>query len=89
MKSGSYRISPEYLLEAIEYNRTYGIFGEVFFFYEGLREDNNTLAQVLRQNPYSQVVAFPSLSDLNQPRISKKVVPSIWQQLLGLLRNLV
>ncbi|ARV58522.1 hypothetical protein BZZ01_07590 [Nostocales cyanobacterium HT-58-2] len=87
MKVSSYRISPEYLLQAIEYNRACGIFGEVFFFYEGLREDNDALAKVLRKGPYVQFAAFPSLSDLNQARVSKKVSSSIWQQLLSFLRN--
>ncbi|MBV9390138.1 MAG: family 10 glycosylhydrolase [Chroococcidiopsidaceae cyanobacterium CP_BM_ER_R8_30] len=48
IKLGSYRISPEYLLQAVEYNRSCGIQGEVFFFYEGLREDNNALGKVVR-----------------------------------------
>ena len=54
MKSGTYRISPDYLLQAIAYNRSRGIQGEVFFFYEGLREDNDALAKVLRSGAYSQ-----------------------------------
>ena len=48
LKLGSYRISPEYLLQAIQYNRSRGIQAEVFFFYEGLREDNNVLGKVLQ-----------------------------------------
>lgn len=48
VKLGSYRISPEYLLQAINYNRSRGIQGEVLFFYEGLREDNDALGKVLR-----------------------------------------
>ena len=48
LKLGSYRISPDYLLQAIEYNRYRGIQGEVFFFYEGLRENNDALGKVLR-----------------------------------------
>ncbi len=50
IKIGSYRISSDLLLQAIAYNRSCGILGEVFFFYEGLRQDNNALAQVLRHN---------------------------------------
>ncbi|HEY9783358.1 MAG TPA: family 10 glycosylhydrolase [Leptolyngbyaceae cyanobacterium] len=50
IKIGSYRISSDLLLQAIAYNRSCGISGEVFFFYEGLRENNNTLADVLRHN---------------------------------------
>ncbi|KYC43566.1 hypothetical protein WA1_10940 [Scytonema hofmannii PCC 7110] len=89
MKVGSYRISPEYLLQSIQYNRTLGILGEVFFFYEGLRENNNALAQVLRQDSYSQVATFPSLSDLNRGRVIEKPSFSVFQKLLGFLKNLI
>ncbi|MUG94478.1 family 10 glycosylhydrolase [Scytonema sp. UIC 10036] len=88
MKVGSYRMSQEYLLQSIQYNRTLGILGEIFFFYEGLRENNNALAQVLRQSPYSQCAAFPSLSDLNRGRVIKKPSFSVFQKLLGFLKNL-
>lgn len=50
IKIGSYRISSDLLLQAIAYNRSCGISGEVLFFYEGLRENNNALADVLRHN---------------------------------------
>lgn len=53
----SYRITPEHLLQVIEYNRSCGIQGEVFFFYEGLRDDNDALAKVLRSGPYAQPVS--------------------------------
>ncbi|GAB1545205.1 family 10 glycosylhydrolase [Scytonema sp. NUACC21] len=88
MKVGSYLISPEYLLQAIEYNRTHSISGEVFFFYEGLRENNNALAKVLRLGPYAQFAVFPSLSKLNQGKVSKKPF-SVWQRLVGFLKNLI
>ncbi|NMG10504.1 family 10 glycosylhydrolase [Brasilonema sp. UFV-L1] len=88
MKIASYRISSKELLQAIEYNRTCGISGEVFFFYEGLREENNILAEVLRKGPYAQSATFPSLSDLNQSTMIKKVF-SVGQQLLRFLINLV
>lgn len=58
MKVGSYRMSPELLLQTIQYNRDRGLNGEVFFFYEGLREDNNALANVLKQGPYAQAAPF-------------------------------
>ncbi len=70
MQVGSYRISSDELLQAIEYNRTCGIPGEVFFFYEGLRKDNNALGQVLRKGPYAQSASFPTLNDLNQENIT-------------------
>ncbi len=82
MKLGSYCISPEYLVQAIEYNRQLGIQGEVFFFYEGLRQNNNTLAQVLRNGPYAKFASFPTLSDLSGGSVGNKRSSSIWQKLL-------
>lgn len=56
VKIGSYRISVDELLKAIDYNRCHGILGEVFFFYEGLREQDDELAIALRRGPYSTYV---------------------------------
>ncbi|MEH1842837.1 MAG: family 10 glycosylhydrolase [Nostoc sp.] len=81
MKLGSYCISPEYLVQAIEYNRQLGIQGEVFFFYEGLRENNNNLAKVLRNGPYTKSASFPTLSDLSAGGVTNKRTSSIWQRL--------
>ena len=58
LKVGSYRMSADLLLQTIQYNRDRGIPGEVFFFYEGLREDNDALGKVLRTGPYAQRVPF-------------------------------
>ncbi|WP_414620740.1 glycoside hydrolase family 10 protein [Calothrix sp. CCY 0018] len=74
MKLGSYNISPDYLLQLIEYNRACGIQGEVFFFYEGLRDNNNALAQVLKQGYYAKSANFLCLEDLNQDASQKEVV---------------
>jgi hypothetical protein len=38
---GCLHLSPEFLLQKIQYNRDRGIKGEVLFFYEGLRENND------------------------------------------------
>ncbi|WP_199316008.1 WG repeat-containing protein [Tolypothrix sp. FACHB-123] len=54
IKQGTYRISPEYLVQAIKYNRSVGLQGELLFFYEGLREDNNALAKLLKSEVYSK-----------------------------------
>ncbi|MEH1946304.1 MAG: family 10 glycosylhydrolase [Nostoc sp.] len=88
MKLGSYCISSEYLVQAIEYNRQLGIQGEVFFFYEGLRENNNTLAKVLRNGPYAKSASFPTLSDLNAASVSNKKTSSIWSGVENLLKNI-
>lgn len=52
MQVGSFRISYEMLWDIIEYNRKKGISGEVFFFYEGLRANNNELGEFLRHKNY-------------------------------------
>ncbi|MBD2595773.1 family 10 glycosylhydrolase [Nostoc spongiaeforme FACHB-130] len=86
IKLGNYSISPEYIVQAIAYNRRLGISGEVCFFYEGLRENNNALAQVLRNGPYSQPAVFPTLADLQQPSNSNSL--SFWQRIKRFLKNL-
>ncbi|MDZ8080943.1 MAG: family 10 glycosylhydrolase [Nostoc sp. DcaGUA01] len=88
MKLGSYCMSPEYLVQAIEYNRQVGIQGEVFFFYEGLRENNNALAKVLRNGVYAKSASFPTLSDLSQGGGNNSKSTSIWQGVAKFLRNL-
>jgi len=88
LKLGSYCISPEYLVQAVEYNRQLGIQGEVFFFYEGLRENNNTLAKVLRNGLYAKSASFPNLSNLSGAGVSYSRPASIWQGVERLLRNL-
>ena len=67
IKIGSYRISSDLLLQAIAYNRSCGISGEVFFFYEGLRQDNNALADVLR---YNTSIANSALSRSDNKKLS-------------------
>ncbi|NEP42204.1 MAG: family 10 glycosylhydrolase, partial [Okeania sp. SIO2H7] len=52
IKVGNYRIKEEDLLKAIFYNRKKNINGEILFFYEGLRENNNALAKALRKSAY-------------------------------------
>ena len=69
MKVGSYLISSEDLVKTIEYNRDRNIAGEVFFFYEGLRKNNNALAKVLRSHAYSHAARFPALSELKNNNI--------------------
>ncbi|HEY9694304.1 MAG TPA: WG repeat-containing protein [Oculatellaceae cyanobacterium] len=54
LKEAVYRINPDDLVQSIAYNRSLGIQGEVLFFYEALREDNDALAKILRSGIYSQ-----------------------------------
>lgn len=87
MKIGSYVISPGDLLKVIEYNRQCGIKGEVFFFYEGLRDNSNQLAKVLQNNFYAQSATFPTISDLNRPSITHNNL-SWWERLQIFFKNL-
>lgn len=97
MKLSSYVINSDYLLQAIEYNRIHGIKGEVFFFYEGLRENNNQLAKVLRNNIYAKSAKFPTISELNQSNIKSTNIKntniknqnlSVWGKLQEFFKNL-
>lgn len=56
MKVSNFRISTKDLGKIIEYNRQLGVQGEVFFFYEGLRANNNELAKFLRKNNYHELL---------------------------------
>ena len=87
MKLGSYNIDSDYLLKIIEYNRACGIQGEVFFFYEGLRDNNNALAKVLQNNYYARSAAFPSLQDLNQGHGSQEKAVTQKRGLIELFKS--
>ncbi len=78
-KLGSYIISPDLLIQKIEYNRSQGINGEVLFFYEGLRANNNQLAKVLKKHFFHKSATFPSISDLNKPISNTNI--TWWQKL--------
>ncbi len=57
IKAGSTFNDDDYVLEAIDFNRSYDLKGEVYFFYEGLDEKNNNLADTLFKYKYG----FPAL----------------------------
>lgn len=59
IKAGSSFNGPAYVLDAIEFNRDYGLNGEVFFFYEGLDEKNNYLGDSLYAKPYKERALLP------------------------------
>ncbi|MDD3807706.1 MAG: family 10 glycosylhydrolase, partial [Candidatus Marinimicrobia bacterium] len=52
MNVGDYLISEDYLLRALKANRDRGVNGEAFFFYEGLRKNNNQLGTLLKNTYY-------------------------------------
>ncbi len=51
--------SVEYIKEAVRYNRYSGYNGEVFSSYEGLRKDNDKLANALRESFYKTPARLP------------------------------
>ncbi len=52
IKAGGTFNDDEYVLEAIDFNREYDLKGEVYFFYEGLDEKNDDLADSLYKYEY-------------------------------------
>ncbi|MEI7527596.1 MAG: family 10 glycosylhydrolase [Elusimicrobiota bacterium] len=56
---GKYLMDEDYLKEAVRYNRRRGCNGEVFFFYEGLRKENDRRAKVLKENFYRTPAQLP------------------------------
>jgi uncharacterized lipoprotein YddW (UPF0748 family) len=56
LKVGDYYPSEAYLKEMIAVNRSYGIEGEVFFFYEGLKK----YPDLIKKEIYNNKVKFPS-----------------------------
>jgi uncharacterized lipoprotein YddW (UPF0748 family) len=72
IKLGKYRIGAEDLLQAIACNRACHLPGEVLFFYEGLRQDNDELAKVLRSHAYAKPAAFPTAAELEQRAIAQQ-----------------
>jgi uncharacterized lipoprotein YddW (UPF0748 family) len=52
IRSGSRYNGYDYVRQAIEINRSYGVEGEVYFFYEGLFELNGNLADSLSKHHY-------------------------------------
>jgi uncharacterized lipoprotein YddW (UPF0748 family) len=61
MNVGKYVISEEYLLAAMAANRSAGFKGEVFFFYEGLRKNNNQLAAKIIESYYQAPADLPAI----------------------------
>jgi len=59
MNVGDYIISPEYLLKALAANRERNVNGEAFFFYEGLRKNNDLLGDTLKATYYREPAALP------------------------------
>jgi hypothetical protein len=59
MNLGDWVMAPEYLSKLVEFNRKNGFQGEVYFFYEGLRKNNNKLARLLKKQIYNEPAKLP------------------------------
>jgi len=59
IKSGSNYNGPAYVKEAMAYNRSLGMHGDVFFFYEGLRDENQQLGDTLKATFYAEPAGLP------------------------------
>jgi uncharacterized lipoprotein YddW (UPF0748 family) len=55
LKIGNFRLSKDDLWSIIKYNRNQGIKGEVFFFWEGLKDNDFELAKFLQSQQYYKV----------------------------------
>jgi len=53
MNVGDYLMDENFLIKSIKYNRKKGYAGEVFFFYEGLRKNNDQLGRMLLRKVYN------------------------------------
>ena len=59
MNVGDYVIEAESVLEVVRLNRAFGYAGEVFFFYEGLRKNDDALARALLESVYARPARLP------------------------------
>jgi uncharacterized lipoprotein YddW (UPF0748 family) len=57
--ANEYVISADYLLKAMNENRKNGVNGEAFFYYEGLRKNNNRLGDTLKATVYKERALVP------------------------------
>lgn len=58
-KAGSYVISPSFFIQSMNLNRTRGMKGECFFFYESFPANNNQLGDTLRALYYNEPALVP------------------------------
>ena len=57
--SSEYVIPVDYLMQVMKANRDNGVNGEAFFYYEGLRKNNNRLGDTLKATYYKQHAIVP------------------------------
>ncbi len=62
LRGDNYLITPDFLLKSIQANRDRQVYGEAFFFYEGLRLNRNQLGDTLKATYYNQPALLPHRS---------------------------
>lgn len=68
-----YLISIDYLLSALQANRQRGVMGEAYFYYEGLRKNNNKLGDTLKATFYNQPALMPGRNgNIRRPKATIK-----------------
>jgi uncharacterized lipoprotein YddW (UPF0748 family) len=68
MNVGSYTIDPQFLLQSLQANRQNGVKGEGFFFYEGLKRNNNKLGDTLKATYYNSPASMPGREFNRRPK---------------------
>jgi uncharacterized lipoprotein YddW (UPF0748 family) len=66
--SNAYVMSDAYLTQAIQANRSKGLKGEAYFFYEGLRKNNDQLGNLLKDNFYQEKAVVPGRNGIWRPK---------------------
>ncbi|MBD3374598.1 family 10 glycosylhydrolase [candidate division KSB1 bacterium] len=65
IRHGSWVISPEFFLQCMQANRDRGVKGEAFFFYEGLRANDDLLGDTLNAMFYREPALLPHRNGVN------------------------
>ncbi|MCC5876363.1 MAG: family 10 glycosylhydrolase [Candidatus Sumerlaeia bacterium] len=60
---GTYLIDRDYFITAMDYHRERGVKGEVYFFYESLRRNDNWLGHLVRNRYYQEPSRLPYRED--------------------------
>ncbi|MFO8232110.1 MAG: family 10 glycosylhydrolase [Longimonas sp.] len=59
LQVGDYRMTPDEAVQVVRTNRDMNLHGEVFFFYEGLRANDDEVANALAETVYQQSASWP------------------------------
>lgn len=66
--SNAYVMTPDYLKKAMKANRDRNVMGEAFFYYEGLRKNNDQLGDTLLATYYKDFALVPGRNGARRPK---------------------